>query len=188
MSAFRKSLRLDPRRTSPPRAGRQKDLAVTAAGPDQQPTAGTPGLPQVLLVCTANICRSPMAEVLWREAAAGRRRPLSVGSAGTEAEPGRPADGTATELMALRGLDLSDHRAERFRADLALDSELVLVMEQAHLRRILALAPPLSGRVHLLGRWTVGEISDPFRQETNIYAECIELLENSVKSWLNRLP
>jgi len=129
-----------------------------------------------------------MAEALWREAAAGRRRPLSVGSAGTEAEPGRPADATAAELMALRGLDLSEHRADRFRPDLALDSELILVMESAHQRRIQALSPPLAGRVHLLGRWTVGEIRDPFRQETNIYAECIELLENSVKSWLNRLP
>jgi len=144
--------------------------------------------PQVLLVCTANICRSPMAEALWREASTGRRRPMTAGSAGVDAEPGRAADGTAAELMAVRGLDLSHHRAERFRADLALDSELVLVMEQAHLRRILALAPPLAGRVHLLGRWTAGEIADPFRQETNIYAECIELLENSVKSWLNRLP
>jgi protein-tyrosine phosphatase len=145
-------------------------------------------VPQVLLVCTANICRSPMAEVLWREAAAGRRRPLTVGSAGVEAEPGRAADGTAVELMALRGLDLSEHRAERFRADLALESELILVMERDHQRRIQALAPALAGRVQLLGRWTIGEIGDPFRQEQNIYVECIELLENSVKSWLNRLP
>ena len=150
--------------------------------------ARAPGPPQVLLVCTANICRSPMAEALWREAAAGGRRQLSVGSAGTEAEPGRPADGTAAELMALRGLDLSGHRAERFRPDLALESELILVMEAGHQRRIQALAPQLAGRVHLLGRWTTGEIADPFRQDQSIYAECIELLENSVKSWLNRLP
>ena len=90
--------------------------------------------------------------------------------------------------MALRGLDLSGHRAERFRPDLALESELILVMEAGHQRRIQALAPQLAGRVHLLGRWTVGEVADPFRQEQNIYMECIELLENSVKSWLNRLP
>ena len=129
-----------------------------------------------------------MAEALWREAAAGRRRPLTVGSVGTDAEPGRRADGTAVELMALRGIDLSDHRAERFRPDLALDAELILVMEAGHQRRIQALAPPLAGRVYLLGRWTAGEIADPFRQERSIYAECIELLENSVNSWLNRLP
>ena len=163
---------------------------MIAAPPKSEGIAPAVGaaLPQILLICTANICRSPMAEALWREAAAGRRRSFSVGSVGTDAEPGRPADGTAVELMALRGLDLSEHRAERFRPDLALDAELILVMEAAHQRRIQALAPPLAGRVHLLGRWTVGEIDDPFRQETNIYAECIELLENSAKSWLNRLP
>ena len=151
-------------------------------------SAAVPVAPDVLLVCTANICRSPVAAALWRESAGGRRRPLAAGSAGLEAEPGRAADGRVVELMALRGLDLSEHRAERFRIDLALEAELILVMEEAHQRRIHALAPALAGRVHLLGRWTVGEIPDPYRQEPNIYMECIELLENSVKSWLNRLP
>ena len=144
--------------------------------------------PEVLFVCLANICRSPMAEVLWRAAAAGRRRPIAVASAGLEAEPGRAADATCIELMAVRGLDLSDHRATRFRVELAVDCELILVMEPAHVRRILALAPQLSGRVHLLGRWGPGAIADPYRREPEAYAECVELLENSVEAWLNRIP
>ena len=148
--------------------------------------AGRP--PDVLLVCTANICRSPMAEAMWRKAAAGRRRPLDVASAGLEAEPGRVADEACVELMAVRGLDLSDHRATRFRVELAVDCELILVMEPAHARRILALAPQLSGRVQLLGRWGQGAIADPYRREAEAYVECIELLENSIQAWLNKIP
>lgn len=144
--------------------------------------------PQVLLVCTANICRSPMAEAMWREAAAGRRRPLSVASAGLEAEPGRLADPACVELMAARGLDLSGHRARRFRADLAVDCELILVMEPAHARRIQAQAPQLAGRVQLLGRWSGTEIGDPYRREPEAYVECVELLEKSIQAWLNKIP
>jgi protein-tyrosine phosphatase len=145
------------------------------------------GLPQVLLVCTANICRSPVAEVLWREAAAARSRPVPVASAGVEAEPGRPADPVVVELMAARGLDLTQHRASHFRADLARDCELILVMEPAHARRIQATAPELAGRVQLLGRWTCGLITDPYRRELADYGECISLLENSVRAWLNKV-
>lgn len=144
--------------------------------------------PQVLLVCTANICRSPMAEALWREAAQGRRRPLPVASAGLEAEPGRPADPTCVALLQERGLDLGGHRATRFRADAALDCELILAMEPAQVKRIQALAPQLSGRVQLLGRWTDGPIEDPFRREPDIYVRCVELLEKSIRAWLNTIP
>ena len=144
--------------------------------------------PQVLLVCTANICRSPMAEVMWRSAAQGRRRPLPVASAGLEAEPGRPADPTCVELMQARGLDLSEHRATRFRAENAMDCELILAMEPAHVKRIQALAPQLSGRVQLLGRWTDGPIEDPYRRESDIYVQCVELLEKSIRAWLNTIP
>jgi protein-tyrosine phosphatase len=155
------------------------------------PTASrppTPAAPQVLLVCTANICRSPMAEALWQEAAAARPRPPSVGSAGLDADPGRLPDPTCVELMAARGLDISGHRATRFRADIATDCELILVMEPAHAKRIQALAPQLAGRVQLLGRWSGGSILDPYRRPRAAYEVCLSALEDSVRAWLNKVP
>jgi protein-tyrosine phosphatase len=160
---------------------------MTPAADTPAKQAAASAAPQVLLVCTANICRSPVAELLWREAAEGHRRPMPVASAGVEAEPGRPADPTFVELMAARGLDLDAHRATRFRADLARDCELILVMEPGHLRRIQSAAPELAGRVQLLGRWTCGPIADPYRRELAAYEECISLLENSVRAWLNKI-
>jgi protein-tyrosine phosphatase len=159
-----------------------------AAGIPTAPPGRAPPPPQVLLVCTANICRSPMAEVLWREAAAGRPRAPSVASCGIAAEPDRPADPTCIELMAQRGLDLAAHRAARFDPNLAVESELVLVMEPSHQRRIHAIAPLLAGRVQLLGRWTDGPIEDPYRRTLQDYENCMVSLEKSVAAWLNKLP
>ena len=129
-----------------------------------------------------------MAEVLWREAAAGHPRSPSVASCGTEAQPDRPADPTCIELMARRGLDLAAHRAARFDPNLAVESELVLVMEPSHRRRIHAIAPLLAGRVQLLGRWTDGPIEDPYRRTLQDYENCRVSLEKSVAAWLNKLP
>ena len=143
--------------------------------------------PRVLLVCTANICRSPMAEVLWRASAADLGRPVSVGSAGLDARPGWPADQTCVELMARRGLDLKGHHSTQFHPDVAVECELVLVMEPVHLRRILAIAPLLAGRVQLLGRWTDGPIADPYCHELEVYQKCVNSLEKSVAAWLNKL-
>lgn len=145
------------------------------------------GLPNVLLVCTANICRSPMAEVLWRAAAAGLERSVPVASVGLDAKPGWTADPTCIDLMAQRGLDLAGHRSAQFEPDLAMKCELVLVMEPRHLRRILSVAPLLAGRVQLLGRWTGGPIADPYCRELEVYEKCVDSLEKSVAAWLNKL-
>ena len=144
--------------------------------------------PQVMLVCTANVCRSPMALALWRAAARRQCRTVPAISAGLDAEPGRPADPACVGLLAERGLDLSEHRAQRFRVDLAADCELILVMEPGHARRIQASAPELAGRVQLLGRWGAGPIADPYRGQRAEYEECFDLLDHSVRAWLNRLP
>jgi protein-tyrosine phosphatase len=143
--------------------------------------------PSTLLVCTANICRSPMAEALWRDAASRLRRALPVASAGIEAQPGAAPDPAAVELLAERGIDLSEHRAQRFHAASAMRHELVLVMEPEHQRRILALAPALAGRVHLLGRWGAGPIDDPYGASRLEYEDCQSRLEKSVLAWLNRI-
>lgn len=140
-----------------------------------------------LLVCTANICRSPMAEALWRVAAARLGRTLPVFSAGLDALPGQPADLACVELLAERGIDLAGHRARRFTTADARRHELVLVMEPEHQRRIMAAAPMLAGRVHLLGRWGAGPIADPYGASRSEYEDCLARLDQSIIAWLNRI-
>ncbi len=106
----------------------------------------------VLIVCTANICRSPMAERLLVEWFA-RRRPadaLELGSAGTHARPGRgPARGMQAVALAW-GLDLSAHRARRVDAGLARAHDLIITMEDAHRSAVSRLAAGLGRRTFTL--------------------------------------
>ena len=158
-------------------------LEADSRGEATPPATG----PSTLLVCTANICRSPMAEALWRDAASRLDQAFPVASAGIEAQPGRSADLTCVELLAERGIDLTEHRAQRFSPERAMRHELVLVMEPEHQRRIMAAAPTLAGRVQLLGRWGAGPIDDPYGASRTEYEECLGQLEISVMAWLDRI-
>ncbi len=85
-------------------------------------------MPMILFVCTGNICRSPMAEVLLR-ARLDRdeaRRDWRVKSAGTEMAGGRLASAYAIDEMAERGIDLRAHRARRISRELMEEADLVL--------------------------------------------------------------
>lgn len=141
----------------------------------------------VLIVCTANVCRSPVAEYLLRQRASATGRAVQVTSAGTEAQSGGGADPVCIELLAQRGLDLRAHRTRRLNPAVDGKADLILVMEPSHAQRIRSLAPVLAGRVHLLGRWSRGAIADPHGASSDAYMSCIGDIEDAVDSWLQRL-
>lgn len=142
---------------------------------------------RILLVCTANVCRSPMAQALWTQQAAARGKRVRATSAGTEAQPGQPVDPVSAMLLAARGLDLSAHRSVRVNLERAADQDLILVMEKRHAQWLCSAQPVLKGRVHLLGRWGVGEIADPHGKEPEKYERCIVEIDASIGQWLDRL-
>lgn len=142
---------------------------------------------RVLLVCTANVCRSPVAQALWTQHSQARGKRFVATSAGTEAQPGLLADPMCTTLLAARGLDLSPHRSVRVNLERVADQDLILVMEKRHAQRLCGALPVLNGRVHLLGRWGVGEIADPHGKEQENYERCIVEIETCIGQWLDRL-
>lgn len=95
---------------------------------------------KILLVCTANQCRSPMAEALLgaRLQAAGVEAELS--SCGL-LEPDIPATPEAVDTVAGYGLDLSAHRSRRLSRQLVNDADLILAMAREHLREVVVAAP-----------------------------------------------
>ncbi|MCF4120476.1 low molecular weight phosphotyrosine protein phosphatase [Antribacter sp. KLBMP9083] len=112
-----------------------------------------------MTVCTGNICRSPMAEVVLRERfeAAGLGDLVVVDSSGvSDEEHGNPVDRRARAVLAAHGYSTGDgHRARQVTpADLA-SRDLVLAMTAHHARRLRALAP---GRV---ADTPVGAASEP---------------------------
>lgn len=134
---------------------------------------------RVLMVCSGNICRSPMAEGLLRTRFQ-RRGAGTVASAGLHALVGRPADPLAVKLLAERGVDLSEHRARQLTPDLLVEFDLVLVMEDAQRRALEALSRAARGRVHLLGRFGGFEVPDPYRRPRAAFEEACALIERGL--------
>lgn len=115
----------------------------------------------LLIVCTGNICRSPMAAALLGEHLAERGLDTHVHSAGL-LESGRPASDHGVAVMAERGLDTSCHRSRRLEPWLVRDADLVVGMSRGHVREVVALEPDAWPRTFTLKELVRrGEASPP---------------------------
>ncbi|MGI4984356.1 MAG: low molecular weight protein-tyrosine-phosphatase [Janthinobacterium lividum] len=141
----------------------------------------------VVIVCHANICRSPMAEALFLAEAKIKEAGIVVHSAGLAAVNGNKADKVVSEMLARRGMDLSVHRSRRLTVDMIRAAQLVLVMEQHQIRGVEAMDSSSKGKVHLLGKWDDVEIGDPYRQDESVYRGSAELVERSVANWIKKI-
>ncbi len=135
---------------------------------------------RILIVCVGNICRSPMAEGVLRARALARGRALTVESAGIAALVGRPAEPEAVALLATRGVDIASHRARQLTPELASRFDLVLVMEEGHVKAVEALAPALRGRVHRVGKFGGFDVPDPYRRGDAAFAHALHLIERGL--------
>jgi protein-tyrosine phosphatase len=106
---------------------------------------------RVVFVCLGNICRSPIAErVAERAAAEAGMTGVEFSSAGTISEDyDDPMDRRAVAVLKEYGYRYADHRARRVTAAQIESADLVVAMENVHLRSVLELAPDPS-RVRLL--------------------------------------
>ena len=135
---------------------------------------------KILLVCTGNICRSPLAAALMQRALAERAVDgIEVSSAGTGAWDGAPASEGAYLVGLEQGLDLSGHRAHLLTRDLVEQSDLILTMARHHRARVDELGG--EGRVFVIGEYVgrgpeAAEVSDPFGGDLDVYRDtCTEL-------------
>ena len=148
----------------------------------------------ILVICTGNICRSPMAEGLLRQRIAQRSggSTVRVHSAGTHGLDGEPATPHAVRAAAEMGVDITTHRARSLDREMVTRADLILVMEPFHGEIVeRALPPGEREKVRLLGHFDAAggsnTIADPYHQPLEAYRDCIGRLARCVEGVLHRL-
>jgi protein-tyrosine phosphatase len=104
----------------------------------------------ILVVCTGNICRSPIAEGFLRELFAARNAGIGVGSAGTVGWDGSEATPESVAAAEEWGADVSTHRARRLVAEMVREADLVVAMAAEHGERVVSLVPEARERTFTL--------------------------------------
>lgn len=146
----------------------------------------------VLFVCTANICRSPMAEAVFRHKAAlaGLSERLLIDSAGThDYRVGEPPDPLAQRVAGQRGYAMSELRARQIaRADLE-RFDYVLAMDMKNMSALHRLGEPdLWQKPKLLMSYSrlyqEKEIADPYGAEEERFESVLDMIESAADGLL----
>lgn len=138
----------------------------------------------ILVVCTGNICRSPIGERYLRSLLPDKK----VDSAGTGALVGHKADSSAVKIAKSHNLSLEGHIARQFTSSLGRQYDLILVMEKIHLEQISKMAPEVRGKTMLFGHWLdQRDIPDPYRKSDEAFLSVFKLIEQASKVWAQKL-
>ena len=140
---------------------------------------------RVIVVCTGNICRSPMAAgLLARYLPEEVGSAIEVASAGANALQGYPAQEHAVEIMARIGVDISGHRARQLTREMARRADLILAMEMAHLWFIQRWEEIPREALHLWlefdSKAKSRQVADPYGGPLSGYQTCLETLQPAV--------
>lgn len=102
----------------------------------------------IMFVCTGNVCRSPMGELLMRRYLSGTS--ITVSSAGTHALVGHPIDPSSGRLMDSVGIDSGEFRSRQLTRELAENADLILCFEEEQRNNIVDMAPAVVRRTFLV--------------------------------------
>lgn len=139
----------------------------------------------ILFVCTGNICRSPTAEGVMREALAEAGRSIHLDSAGIESyHVGEAPDRRSQGMAKAFGVDLSAQRARKVTPGDYLAFDLILAMDEGHLRTLKRLAPKgataeLALYLPYAGIDTPRDMPDPYYGQEADFHNVIDLCQRA---------
>src|SRR4051812_45084320 len=143
----------------------------------------------ILFVCTGNICRSPMAEGLFRHAVKGRSD-FRVISAGVGAVDGMPPSEHAVRALRELGIDISKQRSRMLTGELVQQADYIFGMTHSHVDAITMLYPQATEKTFLLREFDEtldsyeNDISDPIGGSFEVYVACRDQIEQGIASML----
>jgi glycine hydroxymethyltransferase len=143
----------------------------------------------VLFVCTGNICRSPIAEGLFRRLI-GNRKDIEVVSAGVHAVRGQPPSLYAVQVCAEEDTDISGLRSQPLTATLVEHATHIFAMTGAHVETIQTLFPQTAEKTFLLrefeepGTTVWRDVPDPIGLGREVYENCARIIKNALPSVL----
>jgi len=141
----------------------------------------------ILFICTGNICRSPMAEGLFRRAIDGRGD-FRVLSAGIGAGNDQPPTPHAVSAMRELGIDISGHRSRMLTAELAEQADYIFGMTHSHVDTIALLYPEAEEKTFLLREFDETlepfekDITDPIGSSYEVYVHCRNQINQGMAS------
>ncbi len=146
----------------------------------------------ILFVCTGNVCRSPMAEGLFRHVTRGRSD-YTVLSAGVGAMDGLPPSDHAVRALRELGIDISKQRSRMLTADLVNRADYIFGMTHSHVDAIIMMYPNAAEKTFLLREFDEtlesyeNDISDPIGGSYDVYVSCRDQVEQGIASILKFL-
>jgi protein-tyrosine phosphatase len=143
----------------------------------------------ILFVCTANICRSPMAEGVFRKILANRGAAtrFDIDSAGThEYYTGKPPYPSAVATAKARGYDITHLVARRIRSHDFDHFDLILGMDKANIASLRAVCPThYKSKIELLldygDKFQGKDVPDPFGGEVKDFELALDMIEDGCR-------
>jgi protein-tyrosine-phosphatase len=165
---------------------------LTLGYPDLYHLRVKDGLFHILVVCTGNICRSPMGEGILRSRLSARAAEFAtVSSAGVAAAPGMKPSSHSVSVCRENDIDITTHRSRPLTPLLVRNSDLILVMEAHHREAIVAMVPEAREKTFVLTDYSGGGslegVPDPIGHEIATYRDVYRTLEQEIMKALPKI-
>jgi len=145
----------------------------------------------ILMICTANLCRSPMAEAILKKQTSQRADAdqWHIESAGIWAQDGKPPAFLSKYVMEMMGMDISGKLSQSVNRKLLQNFNLVLTMEQEHKDWLIEQYGEIAERTYMLSEMVgeVADIPDPIGGELFEYHMVANLLQRIIEDGFDRI-